>query len=334
MIHLCQPTSLKSTYRGWRRHLLRERRFSFAARPPFLFTLTPSLQLAPPLSRPHPGTVYPVFLALPQAWSLSRPLLLLLALSFVPFLPLILLPCLTKGSPRPSWLYVTKSGLSWAQLCSSCPTDLHTLRCPSLCFPASSSLAAEERLCSGSEVVLFSGLTSRRKPRLPVPARAFWRSSVFRLKASQKPLALWLWRPVLSNLVSSRVSSGSSWYSERYMFSLWAPGPKDALSLRSSRSSAESTLSSSGMEEILKEMCTLLWSSAMELSARGSKRKRKRCKGVQEFSVVYTCIDLTLNRTQTDPHFATSSLTMLPGKKPWRWLMLKFQLLPRRHKVH
>lgn len=72
------------------------------------------------------------------------------------------------------------------------------------------------------------------------------------------------------------------------MFSLWTPGPKEALSLRRSRSSAERTLSSSGMEEILKAMCTLLRSSAMGLSPIGSKRWRKRQKVVKEFSVVNT----------------------------------------------
>lgn len=280
MIHLCQPTSLKSTYRGWRRHLLREMRFSFAARPPFLFTLPGSLQLTAPLPPPRPCPVYPVFLALPLSRSLLRPLLLLLALSFVSCFPLflwpppwILLPCLTKGSPRPSWLYVTKRGLSWAQLCSSCPVDLQTLRCPSFCF--SSSRPAEERLWPNSDEVLFSGRTSRRKPRLPLPTRASWRSFALRLKASQEPPVSWLRRPVVSNLVSNRVGSGSLWYSEKYRFSLWGPGPREALSVRRSRSSAASTFSSWGMEEILKEIWTL-WSSSTGPSPRSSKRNKKK----------------------------------------------------------
>lgn len=74
------------------------------------------------------------------------------------------------------------------------------------------------------------------------------------------------------------------------MFSLWAPGPRAALSLRRSRSSAESTLSSSGMEEILKEMCSFLRSSAMGLAPRGSERWWKKDNKLQEFSVDYAKI--------------------------------------------
>lgn len=143
--------------------------------------------------------------------------------------------------------------------------------------------------------MLFSGLISRRKSRLPVPAWVLRRSSALKLNASQKPLGFWLWKPLVSNLVSRRVGSGSLWCWERYRFSLWGPEPRESFSLRRSRSSAESNVSSWGMEEILKEMCTLVWSFALGLSSRGSEKKRQRedgnlvWSGLRLYLAAYIC---------------------------------------------
>ena len=81
-----------------------------------------------------------------------------------------------------------------------------------------------------------------------------------RLKASQLPRGLEL-EP--NNLDSSRVGSGLPW-SSRYRLMRWDPGPREEAPW-SSRSSAESSLSSWGMDETLKEMWILWMSSGEDL---------------------------------------------------------------------
>ena len=72
---------------------------------------------------------------------------------------------------------------------------------------------------------------------------------------------------------SSRVGSDSEspGLPERNRLTLWAPGPGLAPPPRKKRSSADTTRSSWGMDDTLKEMGTLLLLAVVSLFSRGSE---------------------------------------------------------------